>query len=130
MAKGVKDGKETASQIVTSSNPVSIQLSVDKISLNADGYEVAHIIAQLVDKDNNPVIVSDASISFELEGDIKLLGVDNGSAKSTQTYQSNTVYTNKGRCLLIVQSTTKAGSVNISASSNAIKSNILKLTVK
>ncbi|WP_229130275.1 sugar-binding domain-containing protein [Ancylomarina sp. 16SWW S1-10-2] len=129
-AKGVKDGQEISANIATSTEPVSIQLSVDKTSLNADGYEVAHIIAQLYDKDNNPVIINEASISFELEGNIKLLGVDNGSASSTQTYQSNTVRTNKGRCLLIVQSTRKSGVVKISALSGSIKSDVIQLTIK
>ncbi|MGQ1910032.1 sugar-binding domain-containing protein [Marinifilum sp. RC60d5] len=129
-AKGVKDGLETSCQIVTSSAPTSIELTVDKISLNADGYEVAHIFAQLYDKDNNPVIADNAKITFDIEGDVKLLGVDSGSARNTENYQSNSVTTHKGRCMMIVQSTTKTGSAIISASANEIKSNSIQLSIK
>lgn len=119
-------GPKASAQIHTASEPVAIQLSSDKETLSSDGYDVAHIMAQLVDKNGNPVSNAERRIIFSVNGDVRSLGVDNGSPSNPGPYISNTVITNKGKALFIIQSDLGGkGLVNIKAMGNGLKSNIV-----
>jgi len=130
IAKGGFDDAEIKTELKTTSEPVSIKLTTDKTTLSADGYDVAHIVAQLIDKDGNEVKTSEAKLTFNVDGDVKVLGVDNGSNKSIQDYQSNTIVTSQGRALLLVQSLRKEGFAHISTNANHLKSNEIKIVVE
>lgn len=127
VAKGKKDGKLIETKLITTTEPASILLSVDKKELKADGYEVAHIVAQLVDKDGNPVRNENTQINFSVKGDAKVLGIDTGSVDNVQDFQSNKIITDKGRCLFIIQSTRKASEIKISATGENLTSNQLSI---
>ncbi|WP_435315164.1 glycoside hydrolase family 2 TIM barrel-domain containing protein [Cellulophaga fucicola] len=130
-AIGLKDDKKIETVITTTTKPVAIKLTTDKQKLTADGYAVAHIIAQIVDKDGNPVQTENQIINFNITGDTKLLGVDNGSITSTQNFNSNKVKTSKGRALLIIQSLqNKTTPIKINANSASLKSNQIEITLE
>ncbi|WP_179950053.1 glycoside hydrolase family 2 TIM barrel-domain containing protein [Lutibacter citreus] len=129
-AKAGFDGAEVISELKTTSEPVSIKLTTDKTTLTADGYDVAHIIAQLVDKDGNAVKTSEANLTFEVEGNAKVLGVDNGSNKSIQDFQSNKLKTSQGRGLLLIQSLQKGGEVLVKATSASLYSKSIHIKIQ
>lgn len=124
------DGAEVVSELKTASEAVGIKLNVDKKTLDADGYDVSHIVAQLVDKDGIPVKTDEKEIQFQIDGDVRLLGVDNGSNKSIQDFQSNKVVTNNGKCLAIIQSTRESGTVKVIVSSKGLKSQEVTIEMK
>ncbi len=127
---GSNDGKiEEIETINTTSKVESIKITTDKTKMDADGYNTAHIIAQLMDKDGNPVTIINKEIEFLVEGDVRVLGVDNGSDRNVQDYQSNKIITHKGRCLLLLQSKTQKTDVTIKAVSKNISSNTIKVTI-
>lgn len=130
IAKGGFDDAEIKTELKTTSEPASIKLTTDKTTLSADGYDVAHIVAQLIDKDGNDVKTSEAKLIFNVDGNVKVLGVDNGSNKSIQDYQSNTIVTSQGRALLLVQSFRKGSLAYISTKADNLKSNEIKLVVE
>ena len=49
-------------------------------------------------------------ITFDLNGEVKLLGVDNGSNSNLKDFRPNNIVTNQGRSLLKIQSTKKNSS--------------------
>lgn len=116
-AKAGFDGSEIVAELHTTTKPVGFTLTTDKTNLKADGYDVAHLIVQLVDEKGREVKTDNAQIEFELEGDARILGVDNGARDNIQDFQSNTIETSKGRCLLIVQSNRTKGPIKIKATS-------------
>ncbi|CAM4382155.1 glycoside hydrolase family 2 TIM barrel-domain containing protein [Zobellia roscoffensis] len=130
-AEGYIGGKkvDAIAQIKTAKEPYAVQLSVDKTELGANAYDVAHIVAQIVDEDGNPVRHINSEISFSISGDVKLLGVDNGSARNVQDFQSNKIVTDQGRALLIVQSNAQADKVTISAASEGLKTGEVTLKI-
>ncbi|NJB83521.1 glycoside hydrolase family 2 TIM barrel-domain containing protein [Wenyingzhuangia aestuarii] len=131
VARGGFDGHEVEYELKTTSEPVAIKLTTDKTSLDADGYQVAHVVAQLVDKDGLAVTTENVKLSFDVEGDIKVLGVDNGALDNIQDYQTNSLVTSKGRALLLVQSLkNKKGAVIIKATSPKLKSNLVMIEAK
>ena len=89
---------------------------------------MAHVIAQLVDADGNPVMTQEKELTFEVKGDVKLLGVDNGDNYSFPVYQSNKITTFNGRALLVVQSTHQKGVSNIVALMDNAKSKEITLS--
>ena len=129
-AKGMMGAKSAETQIITAGEPIAIQIISDKTSLEADGYDVAHLVIQLIDEKGNPVLNTEKEISFELQGAIKNLGVDNGDIRSTQKFQANKIKTSKGRALLIVQSTLTIGEATINASGDGLKAASVKLNAK
>ena len=129
LAKGMKNGKIVETKIVSTTEAVAIQITTDKKELKADGYDVAHLVAQIVDKNGNPVKTDNHKITFKLEGDVKILGVDNGAIDNVQDFQTNEIMTSKGRCLLIVQSKREASNVTIQATSENMKSEIITVNV-
>lgn len=129
-AIGKRNGKTVQTQVITSSKPVSLELSLDKEELEANGYDVAHLVVQLKDAKGNPVKSEEKEITFEVEGDIRILGVDNGSIRNVQDYRSQSIVTYKGRCMLIVQSTRNKSKINIKAISKGLKSDTIKINSK
>ncbi|RKR14389.1 glycosyl hydrolase family 2 [Maribacter vaceletii] len=130
-AKGIANGKTVTTTLTTAKKPTTVKLTVDKKELNADGYDVSHVVAQLVDENGNLVKNENTKITFSSQGDIKILGVDNGAATNVQDLQSNTVKTDKGRCLLIVQSLKDApGKVTITANATNLKSESISISIK
>lgn len=114
-AKAVFNGQETVTELHTTTEPVGFSMTADKTRLEADAYDVAHLVVQLHDKEGRPVKTENMKVEFEIEGEAKLLGVDNGAQANTQDFQSNSLLTSKGRCLAIIQSTKNPGTVRITA---------------
>ncbi|VGO22481.1 glycoside hydrolase family 2 TIM barrel-domain containing protein [Pontiella sulfatireligans] len=122
-AVGRTSGKETALQTLqTAGEPAALQLTADKTELDADGVDVAHCVVQLVDADGVPVKHLGHLARFTIEGDARNVGVDNGSPKSTQNFQSDTCRTDQGRCLMVLQAGHAPGAVAVTASADGLKS--------
>ena len=92
---------------------------------------MSHIVAQLIDDKENPVLTGERELSIEVGEGLKLLGVDNGNPKNVQSYQANKIVTSKGRALLIVQSVAgKAGSFSIKVGGEGITEAAQDILVK
>ncbi len=129
-AKVVFDGKEHVAKIQTYSDPVTLKLDSDKSTLMADAYDVAHLVVQLVDEEGIPVLTENREIHFELEGDARILGVDNGAPTNTNDFQSNSIVTAKGHCLLILQSNMNPGTARVTASADGFESQTVEIEIK
>ncbi|WP_111706197.1 glycoside hydrolase family 2 TIM barrel-domain containing protein [Lutibacter citreus] len=129
-AKAVYEGKEISTELKTASKPVNLIVKSDKTSLKADGYDVAHILVQLVDENGIPTKTENAKIEFEIDGDAKILGVDNGAPENLNDFQSNSVPTDQGRCLMILQSTKKAGKVTVIAKAEGFKEQEITINIE
>ena len=104
-------------------------ISSDKTSLDANGYDVAHIVAQLVDAHGVPVKHVEQEIVFSVDGACRVLGVDNGSVQNVQDYQSDRLITSQGRALLILQSEREGGQVSVAARSGDAQSRAVTIDI-
>ena len=128
-AKSLKN--TTKAIIETTTKPIHFNLTSDRKSLKSDGYDVAHIVLQLKDEKGRNVKTINKKVTFTINGEAKLLGVDNGLADNIQDFQSNTIITGDGRCLLIIQSKrNKKGIVKVTANIEGMKSESVKIEVK
>jgi beta-galactosidase len=83
---------------------------------------VAHIVVEVRDEHDRLVPTADNEIAFEIQGEGKLIGVDNGDPLSHEDYKANHRKAFNGLCLAIVQSTARSGPVKITASSPTLRS--------
>ncbi|MHB1022685.1 MAG: glycoside hydrolase family 2 TIM barrel-domain containing protein [Acidobacteriaceae bacterium] len=130
-AVGSKDGKVVETmEVATTGEPATIFLSADRTGLMADRRDVAHIVVEIRDAQGRVVPMADNEIVFDVQGEGRLIGVDNGDPQSHASYKTNRRKAFNGLCLAILQSTGKADQINIAASSPNLRSNRLTIMTK
>jgi beta-galactosidase len=114
VAKGYNGDKEVATcQLVTSKQTKRAELKADRTSLKADGQDLSFITVNLQDEDGNPVQTDDKKLTVTVEGEGKFLGIDNGDLRREKSFAGNELKTSWGKALIIVQSTRKAGKMQV-----------------
>ena len=101
----------------TAGEPARLRLTPDHTMMAADGQSLTFVTIEVVDKDGT--FVPEAAISCEaiVKGAGKLLAFASADLKDTEPYTSSRVKTWKGRALLVIRSTQKKGSVNVTIKS-------------
>jgi beta-galactosidase len=128
-AVGTKDGKVVVTEeIVTTGTPAAIALSVDRNAIAADRRDVAHFTVKILDAQGRVVPVADNEVAFAIQGEGKIIGVDNGNLASDEDYKGNRRKAFNGLCLAMVQSTAKPGRIQLTATSPGLKSSSVTIT--
>ena len=127
-AKGYIDGKLAASKrVATAGEPKKIRLTADRTILVADGEDLSFITAEVLDDANNLVPTANLSLTFNVQGKGKLLGLSSGNPACHKNEKGKEIASFMGLCLAIVQSSMEPGSIIITANSVDLKSAVLKL---
>jgi beta-galactosidase len=127
-AVGTKDGKVVSTlEVSTTGEPSAVRLAVDRAQISADRRDVAHITVQITDAQGRMVPIADHEVAFIVEGEGKLIGLDNGDPQSHEDYKATRRKAFNGMCLAIVQSTGKSGRIQVTATSPGLQS--AKLTI-
>ena len=128
-AIGYKDGKSVAShKIMTAGKIQRLNLEADNNNWLADGKDLQHIRVTAVDKKGNKVWSANQQLTFEVDGDAKIVGVDNGDITSEELTVGNTRRLFNGSALVILRAGKNAGKVQLKVSSPDLKTQIIKLT--
>ncbi|WP_056476676.1 Ig-like domain-containing protein [Bacillus sp. FJAT-25509] len=121
-----ENGKEIARDVVKTANDAKkIDLSADRQVITADGYDLSYITVDVTDENGTLVPNADNLVNFDVKGNGKIVGVDNGNAASVERYKDNKRKAFNGKALVIVQSTKNAGSFTLTATSQGISSDNL-----
>jgi beta-galactosidase len=123
-AVGTEGGKVvTEVEISTTGDPVAIDLSVDRSTIRADRRDVAHVVVKVLDAQGRLHPDADNEVTFEIQGEGKLIGVDNGNmAEMTADFKGKIRKASHGMCLAMVQSTANGGQLRVTATSPGLKS--------
>ncbi|WP_066676877.1 Ig-like domain-containing protein [Clostridium septicum] len=117
------NGQEIARDIVkTAKEAKKVNLTADRQVIEADGYDLSFITVDIVDENGNIVPNGNNLVNFEILGNGKIVGVDNGNAASVERFKDNKRKAFNGKALVIVQSTDNAGSFTLSATSEGLSS--------
>ena len=101
----------------TAGEPHHIELTTDATTLAADGHDAAHLTFTIVDEHGVRIPNAEHDVTFELEGPVRLLGIENGATAGDPQYQDNHCPALRGRGLAIIQSQRKTpGQATIRAS--------------
>jgi beta-galactosidase len=116
--------------IQTADQPFAIKLKTDRKTLKSDARDILHVEVQVVDKNDNVVPTANNMIYFTIEGEGKIIGVDNGNPYDHDSYKANKRSVFNGMGLVIIQSTHKSGEIKFVAKSDSLKSAEIKCSVK
>ena len=108
----------------TAGEPARLRLTPDRTVMTADGQSLTFVTIEVLDK--NGILVPEAAIDCEaiIKGQGQLLAFASADLKDTEPYTSPRSKTWKGRALLVVRSTQKKGSVNVSIKSSLPTANL------
>ena len=117
---GIKDGKEYTEVIKTPGAPVAVRLSVDRETIKAAPGDVAHITAEIVDKDGNVVTSASNHVKFAVNG-AEIMGVESSNMLDLSKVKAPERDTYGGMCLAIIKAA-KPGSYTVTATSEGLAS--------
>lgn len=111
-------GTKGRSYVETTSVATQLTMEADRTSITADGDDLSYITISVKDQKGNLINTDDVSIQLSIEGNGKIIGVDNGRQPDHTSYQSLTRNTGAGQLVAVVQSTDKAGSFTVTATTD------------
>lgn len=117
-------------EIKTAGQVDSFKLSADRESLNADGKDLAFITVDLIDSAGNFVATANNQLNFELKGAGEIVGVASGDPTNHESFKGKTHKALNGKCLVIVQSATTADEIELTVSSDGLKSKTITIKIK
>jgi len=119
-------------QFKTAGSPASIDLIVEplagKSGIKADGQDVALIRVAILDAQGNIVPTASNEVTFSVSGPGSIFGVGNGDPASHEPDKSNKRSAFNGLARVIVQSTSTAGTITVSATASGLKSASVTVT--
>ena len=117
-----KDGKVIAEKEVrTAGAPSMIRLTPDRSVLKADGTDLSFVTVEILDAEGNLCPLADNLVTFEVEGNLFVAGVDNGNPTSMERFKDNKRKTFYGKCLVVLQNNGKTGTARLKAVSKGLK---------
>lgn len=125
------DSLVATAQLKTAYKAKKISVKADRTLLKANGQDLSFIKIELQDSDGNPVEVDDRNIRVTVDGEGILRGINTGETRRTELLTANTVESYFGRAQAVVQSTRKAGTVNVHIKADGIDGEcVVTLTTK
>lgn len=109
-------GEESVT-LKTAGEPARLKLTPDRTVMRADGQSLTYIIVEVVDQDGNLVPEAEIPCEATVKGAGKLLAFASANLKDEEPYPSVHSKTWKGRAMLVVRSSQKKGTVNLSIKS-------------
>ena len=101
----------------TAGEPARLRLTPDRTVMAADGQSLTFVTVEVLDKQGTPVPEAAIDCEAVVKGAGNLLAFASADLKDTEPYTSPRVKTWKGRALLVIRSTQKKGSVNVTIKS-------------
>lgn len=112
------------------SDPACILLKTDTKVLFANGIDLAFIEISVEDKDGNPVENAVNRMFISVEGEGRLIGLDNGDSTNYDSYKGNSMRLFSGKLLAVIASTQKEGLIHIKVESEGLPVKTLEMESK
>lgn len=123
-----KDGKVVGEEeIRTAGEPKKIRLTPDRNTLNADGKDLSFVTVEIVDAEGNLCPLADNLVHFEVEGNLFIAGVDNGSQTSMERFKDNKRKAFNGKCLVVLQNDGKTGAARLKAVAEGLEDAVVEI---
>jgi hypothetical protein len=129
-AKAYIKGKEVSKyQLQTVGEPAGFRADFDKESLKKED-DLTHLQISVVDKNGNVVSNAVNTISVDVSGAGKLLGVESGKLDGEVNIKSHSRDAFNGKLLAFIQPLQKKGNITINISSPGLESKTVTIAVK
>ncbi len=126
------DGREVARHAVeTAGRPVAFELVVENPSgWEADGMDLVYVKVYAVDKKGRRVHDAGNNVSFELEGDARIIAVDDADHFTDTLFGGNSRKMHKGFAMAILRAGHTAGEVKVTVTADGLKPAVCTLSMK
>lgn len=114
------DKKVNTSILRTAGEPSEIKLSADRTKLKANNQDLSYITVELTDPKGNLNPRANNLVHFKVEGPGTIAGVGNANPESVESDQLPQRKAWRGKCLVIIKSTGKAGDIILKASADKL----------
>jgi beta-galactosidase len=105
-------------------------MTPDQPTIMADGQDLSYILIEATDKDGNVHPLADNNVQIRISGEGFLAGLGNGNPQSMNSFKSDSIDLFYGKAMLIVQSGTKKGSIQVEISSTGLGTANTSIQVK
>ena len=127
---GLDGSNETCRYFIqTTGRPYAITITSDDLTLKKDK-DLAHIVLQIVDENGLPVMIADDEITCQIQGPVRLLGLEASNNSDMGNYRDNIHRAFRGRLLAYVQSTGTPGEATITFTAPWLKPVEVKLQIE
>ena len=130
-AEALQDGKvmETC-EVSTASEPVAIRAIAEDKQMKADGEDLAFVRVEAVDKDGRVCPNAEVQLQLGVTGAGTLAAAGNADIKDLDPYTDNKMTTWKGRGLIVLRSTQKAGMAKLTINAEGMKPVVVSVPSK
>ncbi len=123
-----KNGIKTAEKTVkTAGKPHKIKLEADRTTLKANGKDLAFVTVSVVDKNGIPCPTATNELAFKVSGKGSFKAVCNGDPTSLTSFYASQMKLFSGKLVVLVESTDKAGTMELKVTGNKLQSASLKI---
>ena len=119
--------KVTEKMVVTAGKPHHIKLETDRDTITANGEDLSFITATIVDIDGNHCPTASNRLYFKVKGNGTYRAACNGDATSLEAFHKPTMATFTGKLVILIQSSTKAGDIDLIVSGDGLKNEKIKI---
>ena len=121
-------GKAVAEKSVTTAGkPCGIRLEADRKTISANGDDLCYVTATIVDKNGIPCPTASNQLQFKTKGAGAFRAACNGDATSLEQFHLPTMKAFSGKVVVLVQSTTIAGNIELTVSGTGLKTEKIAL---
>jgi beta-galactosidase len=130
-ARGYKNGKLVMTKKRETTGPAAkLVMSADRREVSADGEDVAMFAVEVRDAQDRVLPITDNDVTFRVSSNGKLIGVGNGDPSDQASDKGTSRKAFSGYCMAVVQSTKKAGSITVAASSPGLSAATVTIEAK
>ncbi|MEI6948379.1 DUF4982 domain-containing protein [Paraflavisolibacter sp. H34] len=123
-----KDGKPAGEQqVTTAGQPYKIVLQPDRQKISADGEDLSFVTVSVVDKNGVPCPTATHQLQFRVKGKGSYRAACNGDATSLEPFHLPTMKLFSGKLVVLVQSTTDPGSIELAVTGKGLKEGKVQL---
>ena len=138
VAVGYKNGKRTMKQTIETTKPAYMtMLKADRQEINADGRDIAVITVEVQDQKGRIVPDACPKLTFQVDGDTRILGVGNGDPMypgqdnpNSLSCKAFTIPAFNGLAQILVQSGETPSVITLSCQSDGLKTGSIVITTK
>ncbi len=105
-------------RIETAGKMKRLALTADNLAWTADGYDLQHVRVTAVDRKGRRVPGANQKLQFSVEGDARIIAVDNGDMMSNEVHVANERSLYNGSALVILRAGKTAGKVRLTVRDN------------
>lgn len=125
----LRDGTTMEKIVRTAGSPHAVTIKSDKTEARANKTDVIHLEIDITDAKGTLCPYASHEIKFDISGPARLLAVDNGDPIDLSPYKVPQRNAFRGKALLILQTTEKAGTIRVKALSEGVMDGEIKIKV-